>query len=65
MPILIGLLVIFARRLIVDIVPGITTVNQKITDFTSNTETRIKNLNKSLDTNAKKYKQLSNAATKC
>lgn len=62
MPILIGLLVLFARRLIVDIVPGISTVNDKIIQFTDNTEKRIGRLNKSLDKNSKKYKQLANAS---
>ena len=56
MPILIGLLVIFARKMLRDIVPGAGAIKQKFADWTSDSQKRINALNKRLDQNAKKIK---------
>ena len=58
LPILAGLLGIFALRLLNDVVPGISTVGKKFTDFTTNTEKQIGQLNKDLEKNQKKYDKL-------
>ncbi len=60
LPILIGLLTIFGIRLLNDVVPGITKVGSATAQWVTNSEKQITALNKKLDQNAKKYKQLGN-----
>ena len=64
MPILIGLLVIFARKMLRDIVPGAGAIKQKFADWTTDSQKRINALNKRLDNNAKKIKMNAKASGK-
>ena len=58
--ILFGILGIFALRLTNDIMPGLSKVGKATEDWVSNSQQRIKDLNKELGGNAKRYKQLEN-----
>ena len=64
LPILVGLLSIFGLRLLNDIVPGLSKVGSATTQWVSNSEKEINRLNKQLDKNAAKYKQVAAKNTK-